>query len=194
MTDHNNPSDEKTRPHIYDGIQEYDNRLPNWWLWTFYGAVIFSALYWFSWYDADIMKSDAAVVDAQIAEVEEIRLAAIGEISNDALWQMSRNPGFVSSGEAIFKEKCVACHGADLKSGQGLVGVNLVDAEWKWGNQPTSVYAVVSNGSPDKMAGMQAWVGELGPQKVSQVVAYVLSYHNEQEMAEATTLNTPIEL
>ena len=194
MTDNKNPSDEKLRPHVYDGIQEYDNRLPHWWLWTFYCAVIFSALYWFSWYDADIMKSDQDSIDAQMAKVEEARLAAIGEISNEALWQMSRNTGFVSAGEAIFKEKCVACHGPDLKGGAGLVGPNLVDNEWKWGNQPMSVYAVVTNGSPDKMAGMQSWIGELGPQKVSQVVSYVLSYHDEQEMAEATTENTPIGL
>lgn len=188
------PHYEKLRPHVYDGIQEYDNRLPNWWLWTFYGAVIFSVLYWFSWYDADIMKSDTEVVEAQMAQVEEARLAAIGEISNEALWQMSRNPGFVTTGEAIYQEKCVACHGPDLKAGAGLAGVSLVDEEWKWGNQPMSLYAVVTKGSPDKTAGMQAWVSELGPQGVSQVVAYVLSHHTEQELAEATTLNEPIGL
>jgi cytochrome c oxidase cbb3-type subunit 3 len=188
------PQDDKLRPHVYDGIQEYDNRLPNWWLWSFYLAVIFSVIYWFSFYDADIMKTDAEIIEKQMSLVEEARLAAIGEISNDALWQMSRNEGFVSAGQEIYMEKCLACHGPDLKAGQGLAGVNLVDAEWKWGNQPLSLYAVVTNGSPDKMAGMQSWIAELGPQKVAQVVAYVLSYHNEQEMAEAVSLNTPVGL
>jgi cytochrome c oxidase cbb3-type subunit 3 len=189
-TDH----EDNLRPHVYDGIQEYDNRLPNWWLWTFYGACIFSVLYWFSYYDAEIMPTDQQVVDAQMAKVEEIRLAAIGEISDEALWQMSRNPGFVSEGKQIYTEKCVACHGTDLKAAAGLAGVDLVDNEWIWGNQPMSVYAVVANGSPDKTKGMQAWIAELGPQKVSQVVAYVLSHHTEQEMIEATTLNTPVGL
>jgi cytochrome c oxidase cbb3-type subunit 3 len=194
MSKHENPQDDKLRPHVYDGIQEYDNRLPNWWLWTFYAAVILSVMYWFSWYNADVMKTDAEIVDAEMAKVEEARLAAMGEITNETLWQMSRNPGFVNAGAGIFKDKCVACHGADLKAGQGLAGVDLVDDEWKWGNQPVSVYSVVTNGSPDKKAGMQAWVSELGPKKVSQVVAYVLSYHTEQEMADATTLNTPLGL
>jgi len=194
MSDPNNKHEENLRPHIYDGIQEYDNRLPNWWLWTFYGAVILSVIYWFSFYDAKIMESDTARIDEQMAQVEEARLAAIGDINNDTLWQMSRNPGFVAAGETIFKEKCVACHGPDLKAGPGLAGVNLVDNEWKWGNQPMSVYSVVTNGSPDRKSGMQSWVGELGPQKVSQVVAFVLSHHTEQEMADATTLHTPIDL
>ncbi|MGA1205425.1 MAG: cbb3-type cytochrome c oxidase N-terminal domain-containing protein [Opitutales bacterium] len=194
MSDPKNKHEDKLRPHVYDGIQEFDNRLPNWWLWTFYGAVIVSVIYWFSFYNAEVMQSDAEKIEAQMALVEEARLAAIGDISNEALWQMSRNPGFVSAGKDIYIEKCIACHGPDLKAGAGLAGVSLVDAEWKWGNQPMSVYSVVTNGSPDKKSGMQAWIGELGPKKVSQVVAFILSHHDEQGMAEAITLNTPVGL
>ncbi len=188
------PEDDKLRPHVYDGIQEYDNHLPNWWLWTFYGAVIFTVLYWFSFYNAETMQTDEQKIDSMMAAVEAARLAEMKDLSNDTLWTMSRNPNFVTPGEAIYKEKCLACHGPDLKAGPGLAGVSLVDAEWKWGNQPMSVYSVVTNGSPDTKSGMQAWVNELGPQKVSQVVAFVLSHHTAEEMAEATTLNEPISL
>ena len=186
-----NNNEDNLRPHVYDGIQEYDNRLPNWWLWTFYGAVIFSVIYWFSFYDAEVMKTDQEVIGEQMAAVEKARLEALGELSNDVLWQMSRNPGFISSGEEIYKEKCIACHGPDLKA-TGLPGVNLVDAEWKWGNNPMSVHKVVTDGSPDKTKGMQSWINELGPQKVTQVVAFVLSHTSERDMAEATTLNEPL--
>lgn len=188
----NKNNDDKLRPHVYDGIQEYDNRLPNWWLWTFYGAVIISVIYWFSFYNAEMMKSDQQQIGEKLAAVEKARLEALGELSNDVLWQMSRNPGFVSAGEEIYREKCIACHGPDLKAGAGLAGVDLVDSEWKWGNNPMSVYKVVTDGSPDKTKGMQSWINELGPQKVSQVVAFVLSHHNEKAMAEATSLNEPI--
>lgn len=179
------------RPHVYDGIQEFDNRLPNWWLWTFYAACIFSVLYWFSFYDAEVMPSDFERIDAQMAKIEEARLAAIGEVSNETLWQMAANPGFIEAGKLIFKDKCVACHGENL---QGGIGLNLVDAEWKWGNQPLSIFAIVKGGSPDKTAGMQAWIAELGPTKVSQVVAYVLSHHDPESLAAATSLNPPIGL
>ena len=33
--------DDPLRPHVFDDdIQEYDNRLPNWWLWSWYIFII----------------------------------------------------------------------------------------------------------------------------------------------------------
>lgn len=177
------------RPHVYDGIQEFDNRLPNWWLWTLYAAIIFSVLYWYLWYQGAAMESDSARVTAAMNRIEEARLANVGDISNDTLWAMSRNPGFVSSGQAVFTATCTACHGANLEGG---IGLNLVDGDWKWGNTPMSVYEVVANGSPDVTKGMQAWMNQLGPQKVSQVVAYILSHHNPEAMAAANSENPPL--
>ena len=38
----------QTTGHAWDGdLQEYNNPLPRWWLWCFYGTVVFSILYWF---------------------------------------------------------------------------------------------------------------------------------------------------
>lgn len=36
----------KTTGHDWDGIQEYNNPLPRWWLYAFYGTVIFAIGYW----------------------------------------------------------------------------------------------------------------------------------------------------
>jgi len=38
----------QTTGHAWDGdLQEYNNPLPRWWLWCFYGTVVFSVIYWF---------------------------------------------------------------------------------------------------------------------------------------------------
>lgn len=37
----------QTTGHAWDGdLQEYNNPLPRWWLWCFYGTAVFSVLYW----------------------------------------------------------------------------------------------------------------------------------------------------
>ena len=35
----------ETTGHVYDGIEEYDNPLPRWWVWMFVGTLIFSLVY-----------------------------------------------------------------------------------------------------------------------------------------------------
>jgi cytochrome c oxidase cbb3-type subunit 3 len=52
MSDHTQNAQQKsgavqTTGHAWDGdLQEYSNPLPRWWLWCFYGTVVFSILYW----------------------------------------------------------------------------------------------------------------------------------------------------
>jgi cytochrome c oxidase cbb3-type subunit 3 len=40
------PHEVETTGHEWDGIQELNNPLPRWWLWTFYVTVIWSIGYW----------------------------------------------------------------------------------------------------------------------------------------------------
>jgi cytochrome c oxidase cbb3-type subunit 3 len=38
-------SQTETTGHEWDGIKELDTPMPRWWLWTFYGTIIWGAIY-----------------------------------------------------------------------------------------------------------------------------------------------------
>ncbi len=164
------PYDDALRPHTYDGIHEYDKRLPNWWLFTLYGAIIFSIGYWAYYHWTDHMEHGWVRVQQQI---EAVKLAALGQgepPSAIQLWNFSRDASIVAAGEKTYKSTCVACHGENLEGG---IGQNLVDAEWVHGGDPLSIFNTVRDGVLDK--GMPTWGPVLGQQRIAEVVAYIIS-------------------
>ncbi len=180
------PGEDPLRPHVFDGIQEYDKRLPNWWLMTLYGAIIFWAGYWFYYERAHLGPSNATAVEQQLAVIEAVRLASVPSLDDASLWKMSRNPIFVEAGRATFNTTCASCHTEKLT---GAIGPNLVDHLWIHGGRPTDIHATVTHGVLAK--GMPAWGPVLGPRKISEAVAYILSYHHEGEPIEVQAAWVP---
>ncbi|MFT3870879.1 MAG: cbb3-type cytochrome c oxidase N-terminal domain-containing protein [Nibricoccus sp.] len=184
------PQEDPVRHHTFDGIQEYDRRLPNWWLLTFYGAIVFAVVYWFYFKHSGVPIEDGPRVEQEIAQIEAARLASGAVKLTDAeLWKMSRNPVVVESGKAIFTTNCVACHLASLKGkaeNPSAVGASLIGTKWITGGNPLDLINTVTKGT---QRGMQPWGPVLGTKKISEVVAYVLSFHTEGEPIEI--VNSP---
>jgi len=161
--------------HEYDGIREYDNKLPNWWLYTLYGAIVFSVGYWLIFHTFGVGKLPNERYAVEMADAAEAQLARMAgqEIDDEALTLMASIPDRVAEGKDIFQSFCVVCH---LESGGGSVGPNLTDEYWLHGSSPTAIHETVTHGVIDK--GMAAWGDQLGPRRVQSVVAYVLTLKN----------------
>lgn len=171
------------RPHTYDGIREYDQRLPNWWLFTLYIMMGFTLVYWVAAYQFDMFVEDGPWASAKVAGMRVPKGAAALMTSSGAdtqLWQWSRDPEKIARGKEAYDLTCVACHAQDLSAklaGVPLPGLPLNDAEWKYGGKPSEVLKIIAKGSPDVTKGMVAWETVLGPTKCAEVAAYVLSHH-----------------
>ena len=173
---------DKVRAHSYDGIQEFDNRLPNWWLWILYGSMVFAVAYWLLYETLGVLPNPTERYETAMHKAEEARLAelAAGGATNESLTMMSSMSDIVSEGRQHFQTYCVVCH-AD--QGQGLVGPNLTDEYWLHGGAPLDILHTVTEGVPSK--GMAAWGRQLGPRRVEQTVAYVLTLRNTHVAGKA---------
>mgnify|MGYP001561638107 CR=1 FL=1 len=145
-----------------DGIEEYDNPLPTWWLGLFYFTIVWGVIY-AAEYHFVANRSQAAAYDLEAAAARASMPAA-----STASAPGVPTPALAVAGKAIYETNCVACHGPELKGG---VGPDLTDATWIHGGTYADVVRVVTEGVPEK--GMITWGPILGPQKIAEVAAYV---------------------
>jgi len=161
--------------HEYDGIREYDNRLPNWWLTILYATIAFGFLYWIYHQTLGAAPTPTEHYEAELARAAEIQLARHGggEVTNESLLLMAQVPDRLAQGRQIFDQFCVVCHSSQ---GEGNVGPNLTDGYWLHGGSPLEILHTIENGVPGR--GMVAWGNQLGPARVQAVTAFVLSIKN----------------
>ena len=106
------------------------------------------------------------------------------EVARDAL---------LTQGRTLYLARCVACHGNDGR-GDGPLAANLIgppvgnltDSEWKHGDRPDQVIAVIGQGVPNTR--MDGWGRVLDPPEIKAIAAYVY-YLAKQPVPEE--LRTP---
>lgn len=170
------PDDYQGEVHEYDGILEHDNNLPNWWLVVLFGTMVFSVGYWMHY---QVIKSGPSIAAAFDQDMAADRAAAAerarqaGAMTPEVLTTLSKDPSTVADGRAVYTQNCVACHGP---GGGGVIGPNLTDNAWIHGGAADKIFRTVLEGIPAK--GMPAWGAQLGPQRVANVVAFLLTIKN----------------
>jgi cytochrome c oxidase cbb3-type subunit 3 len=152
--------------HEYDGIEEADNRLPQWWLWTFYVAIAFAWGYWIYYESVGVGHGP---LDTFVTE----RMAALdtgAPVTDEELVGLSGDRLTLRAGEKAFGQNCAKCHGSRA---EGNIGPNLTDEYWLSDDAPAAIYATITEGRTGK--GMPAWGLQLGPGLCKQIAAYLLT-------------------
>jgi cytochrome c oxidase cbb3-type subunit 3 len=169
------PDQDRLLDHDYDGIKEYDNPMPRWWLATFWITIIFSVVYLLNVPWIGIGKGRIAEYEAEVKAAEAIaaRNDPLAGLTAERLLESSRKPATLELGRATFASMCSACHAAD---GGGGIGPNLTDAFWIHGGAPMEVLQTINGGVLEK--GMPPWGKTLKPDQLTAVAAYVLTLRN----------------
>lgn len=180
--------------HEWDGITEYDNPMPRWWLWTFYATIIWAVGYMFA-YPAIPMVTQAtqgllATNSRKEVAAEIDRFAAANAPIQAALVQaelgeITRDPDLTSyatnAGGALYRTWCAQCHGAGAGGARGYP--NLLDDSWLWGGSLEDIHLTLTHGIRDPKDPDTRWSemprfgvdGLLDRQQIDQVVHHVLS-------------------
>jgi cytochrome c oxidase cbb3-type subunit 3 len=172
--------------HRYDGIREYDNPMPGWWVWIFVASIAFAVVYVpgvhvFGFIDdyQDDLAEGLAELDARRAAFAE--QGGGFEATDASLAAFMDDADAEAAGAATFATYCAACHGAE---GQGLIGPNLTDEYWIHDSEPTQVFEVITTGVAAK--GMPAWEGSIAAEDRARLVAFIASIAGtEPENAKA---------
>lgn len=165
----------ETTGHDFDGIQEYDNPLPLWWVGLFVATIVFAIGYLVyypglgnfegvgHWTSHEQWQRD---VDAQRAQFAPLyrRLAAMSET------ELHDDKQAQQIGRRLFLNYCSSCHGASARGGFGFP--NLADDEWQWGGDFDTIKTTIRDG---RVAAMPAWGPALGDSGVADMTQYVLS-------------------
>jgi cytochrome c oxidase cbb3-type subunit III len=181
----------KTTGHVWDGIEEYDNPMPRWWLYVLYATIVWAVLYTIA-YPAWPMLSRAtpgllgystrgevaadiqtfaeanAAIEAELAAVDLTTVAPGGPLADYA----------VNAGASVFRNNCSQCHGSGAAGAKGYP--NLLDNDWLWGGDIENIAWTINDGvrneSDDARYSEMPRFGVdelLEKEEIDQVVQYV---------------------
>lgn len=181
-------AEDGTTGHEYDGIREYNNPLPRWWLITFWGTIVFALTYLVLFpglgkYPGLLGWSSSG----ELAQDEQLYKRQYGglyaEFARTPIPELAQNERAMQVAGRIFANNCAACHGSNARGGQGYP--NLTDKDWLYGGEPENLVATLTHGRKGVMPAFKEAMGEDG---VREVVAYALSLSGrivDPELAKA---------
>ncbi len=172
--------------HSYDGIQEYNNPMPRWWIQLFYITIVFAVIYlvlypglgnfkgYLNWTSAGQHAEEVAEAEKTYGPIFQ-KYAAIGipELSKE-------HPEAIEIGQRVFLNNCAVCHGSDAGGAPGFPALN--DNDWIHGGTPGQIKTIITQG---KTASMPAWGTILGDEKVKQVTSYIFQLGGRPTANEA---------
>jgi cytochrome c oxidase cbb3-type subunit 3 len=170
------PDNDRLLGHEADGIREFDNALPRWWLYGFYFTILFAAAYLVNYHvlptplvGRKTIAADYAAEMEAAAKIEAMRPA--GASHKFPLTDAAS----LAAGEAIFMGQRNLCHTCHRKDLGGLVGPNLTDDMWLHGCSVDEMIANVTSGFPPKGMLPFGSTQRLTNKELWQVVSFVIS-------------------
>ena len=132
-----NREQDRLLEHNYDGIQEYDNPMPRWWVWIFWATIVFAIVYGLDpWH---VLRGPGRIADYNASVADAVKRFPPPSTAGDAatLAALGKNPQALAAGKEVFVTNCAPCHRPD---GGGVIGPNLTDDYWLHGGTVVDIH------------------------------------------------------
>ena len=198
------PTHVETTGHEWDGIEEYNNPLPRWWVWIFYATIVWGIWYTIA-YPAWPLLTQATqgylgydnrqAVAAEIQRFDEanaeIKAKLVAAPLADIPATDELNQYATAAGAAVFKTWCAQCHGSGAAGVQGKGYPNLTDNDWLWGGDMEQIYLTINHGirnttdADARYSEMPKFGADqlLEEAQINEVVEYVLQISGQEHDA-----------
>jgi cytochrome c oxidase cbb3-type subunit 3 len=167
-------TDKDTMIHeAHDGIYELDNPPPPWFMFLFYGTILFGVIYFvrFQVTGKGLTQEEEYALEMEVAAEEQAaRLAEADMNIDESNVVVLTEPIDLQKGAEIYNNNCKVCHN---EGGKGNTGPNLTDQYWKHGGSVKDIFSTIKYGVIEK--GMRSWKTDLSPKMMQQVTSYIVS-------------------
>jgi cytochrome c oxidase cbb3-type subunit 3 len=198
------PGEVPTTGHSWDGIEEYDNPMPRWWVWVFYACIVWGIGYSIAYPAWPLISgatpgllgaSTRADVVVEIKRFDDANAAIKTRLVEADMTAISQDPELVSfatnAGAAVFRTNCSTCHGSGANGVEAAGYPSLLDDDWLWGGDIENIQATITHGirnttHPDaRWSQMPAFGvdGILEQPQIAEVVEYVLQMSGQEHDA-----------
>ena len=175
---------QETTGHVYDGIEEYNNPLPAWWLWMFVATLVFGIGYLIAYPGLGNFKgllnwSQISEYENEVAEAAAKYEPLFDEYAAVPIEELIADNKAMRMGQRLFANNCSQCHGSDARGAFGFP--NLADNDWLYGGTPTNIVQSIVAG---RNGNMPAWGPMLSDEQSADVVQHVRSLSGLDEPNE----------
>jgi cytochrome c oxidase cbb3-type subunit 3 len=173
--------------HSFDGIEEYDNPLPKWWMHMFTGTIIFGLAYLIIYpglgnFPGVIGWTSTGQWQEEIDKADELYTPIFKAYAEKPIAELAKDTEAMKVGQRLFANNCSVCHGS---TGRGSLGFpNLTDNDWLYGGDPETIKTTILEGRHGQMPA-KGLNPNMSSTDISNLTHYLLSFSGRSDDTNA---------
>ncbi len=174
---------EEKMGHTFDGIEEYDNPMPKWWLGLFLATIIFGLIYLVIYPGLGNFEglrgwTSTGQWQEEVDKAEELYTPIFKAYAEKPIVQLATDTEAMKVGQRLFANNCAVCHGS---TGRGSLGFpNLTDNDWLYGGDPETIKTTLLHGRNGQMP-VKGLNPSMSSTDVANLTHYLLSFSGRSD-------------